>query len=300
MIKSMTGFGRCELKAAQGVVRVEIKTTNHKFLEVSSRLPGHLNEFEENIRKVISRDTKRGKVNLFIAAPDPSFFSAKLLLNEPLAKEVFHKIQRLRKVLRLNIPLNSLQEQDMILREVLHYPDVLTRDLSSVQRSVFFRDIHKALLLALKNLNNSRILEGKALHKDLMKRLAEMQKALAAIEKRIPAVTKEFKKFLEAKVKEYLKDGKPDHERLTLEAALYAKNSDISEEVTRLRHHIAAMKQALSESGELGRKIDFIGQEMTRESNTIGAKSSDVAIANHVIQIKSTIEKIREQAQNVE
>ena len=127
-----------------------------------------------------------------------------------------------------------------------------------------------------------------------------MGKSLKVIEKRLPVVEKEDKKTLEKKTKELLKNGQVDHERLTLEVALYVKNSDISEEVTRLKSHMDAMKKTLRESGELGRKIDFIGQEMYRESNTMGAKSNDVLIANQVIQIKSAIEKIREQAQNVE
>lgn len=296
----MTGFGRCELKSAQGSVRVEIKTTNHKFLEISSRLPGHLTEFEDTVRKLVSEDIKRGKVNLFVSSPDPLVSSSRLMLNEALAKEVFHKIQRLRNVLKLHIPLRSASEESQILREVLHYPDVVTKDVSSTQRRVLFKDIQKAISRTLENLNHSRILEGRALERDLSKRLLEMEKALKVIEKRIPALTGEFKKFLESKMKEFLKSGEVDHERLTLEVALYVKNSDVSEEVTRLKHHIDAMKKALKENGEVGRKIDFIAQEMYRESNTLGAKSSDVLIANHVIQLKSAIEKIREQAQNVE
>ena len=154
--------------------------------------------------------------------------------------------------------------------------------------------------MALTNLKKSRILEGKALDKDLRNRMAEMIKSIKAIEKRLPVLAKEYKKNLEMKMKDFMKNEQIDTERLTLEVALYVKNSDISEEVTRLKHHIDAMKKTLYEEGELGRKIDFIGQEMYRESNTMGAKSNDVAIANHVIAIKSAIEKIREQAQNVE
>lgn len=301
MIKSMTGFGRSELKTAQGFIRVEIKTINHKFFEISSRLPGHLSEFEDPIRKMISQEIRRGKINLFISSPDPSVFSSRLILNEALAKEVFHKIQRLRNVLKLN-PGNSDKTNDrsMILREVLHYPDVLTKDTSSNQKTALYRDLERSILLTLRNLRASRIQEGKALEKDLSGRLVEIKRSLGVIEKRIPALQKEYRKTLENKMKEFLKDGQLDHERLTLEVALYVKNSDISEEVTRMKSHMDGMKKALKESGEIGRKIDFIAQEMTRESNTMGAKSSDVTIANHVIHIKSAIEKIREQAQNVE
>ena len=301
MIKSMTGFGRSELKTPQGFIRVEIKTINHKFFEIASRLPGHLSEFEDGIRKIVSKEIRRGKINLFVSSPDPSVYSSRLVLNEALAKEVFHKIHRLRNILRLDFEKTSKASgQSMILREVLHYPDVLAKDSSSNLKTTLYRDVEKAVRLTLKNLRNSRIQEGKALVKDLLGRLAEIKKSLVEIERRIPVLNKEYRKSLEKRMKEFLKDGQIDHERLTLEVALYVKNSDISEEVTRMKSHMDGMKKALQESGEVGRKIDFIAQEMTRESNTMGAKSSDVTIANNVIHIKSAIEKIREQAQNVE
>ena len=302
MIKSMTGFGRSELKTSQGFIRVEIKTINHKFFEISSRLPGHLSEFEDGIRKAISQEIRRGKINLYVSSPDPSVFSSRLILNEPLAKEVFHKIQRLKQVLKLDSDQTDKRPgQSMILREVLHYPDVLTKDTSSNnQKTTFYRDLQKAVTLTLKNLKTSRVQEGKALEIDLLGRITEIKRSLDTIVKRIPVVEKEYRKTFEKKIKEFLKDGELDHERLTLEVALYVKNSDISEEVTRMKSHMDGMKKALQENGEVGRKIDFIAQEMYRESNTMGAKSSDVIMANQVIQIKSAIEKIREQAQNVE
>ena len=317
----MTGFGRAELKIPQGFIRVEIKTVNHKFFEISSRLPGHLAEFEDGIRKSVSQEIRRGKINLFISSPDPSTFTKRLVLNEILAKEVFHKIQRLRKILNFHeSKTGGATEQAIILKEVLSYPEVLTKESSLNEKTSLFRDLEKAVLLALRNLKSSRIQEGKALGKDLLNRLLEIKKSLAVIEKRIPNLNKEYKKSLEKRMQEFLpapakagpssggkggsasggKNGELDHERLTLEVALYVKNSDISEEVTRMKSHMDGMKKALNENGEIGRKIDFIAQEMTRESNTMGAKSSDVTIANSVIQIKSAIEKIREQAQNVE
>ncbi len=299
-LKSMTGFGRAELKSKNGFIRVEFKTTNHKFLEIFSRLPGHLAEFEDGIRKGISQELRRGKVNLFISAPDPSVFVSRLVLNEALAKEVAHSVQRLKDILKLKNPGPEAREKEFILREVLRYPDVLTKDNSASERKHFFQDIQKAVALALANLARSRVFEGKALEKDFRKRLAEMEKSLKIIKHRIPVVAKEYKVNLRGKMKDFIKEGQIDSERLTLEVAQYVKNSDISEEVTRLESHIQGMRKTLNETGELGRKIDFIGQEMYREANTMGAKSSDVSIANQVIEIKSAIEKIREQAQNVE
>lgn len=297
----MTGFGRSEITFTQGHIRVELKTINHKYFEISSRLPGHLMEFEDQIRKVISSEIRRGKISLFIGSPDPSIFSTKLVLNEHLAKEVFHGIKKLREVLHLG-KFSSLSKEDemMVLREVLRTPDVLTRDQSSERSGVFFKHIEKALLIALKNLHQSRVGEGRALERDFQNRLSEMSKAILVIQKRLPVIEKEYRKHLEKRMKDFIKNGSIDHERLTLEVVQYVKNSDISEEITRLKTHIDAMRKALRENGEVGRKIDFIAQEMTRESNTMGAKSQDVTIANAVIQIKSVIEKVREQASNVE
>ena len=301
MLKSMTGFGRSELKFAHGHVRVEIKTVNHKFLEVSARTPGHAADFEERARKIISQELRRGKVNLFISCPDPAVFSTRLFLNEPLAKEAFHKIERLRKALGMGGKgRSSAEEQGIILREVLRVPDVLTKDTSSFRETSLFRELEKALGSAVGALRKSRIAEGRALSRDFEARLREIKNSVKGVEKRLPVLAREYRKSLESRMKDFLKNGQVDRERLTQEVAIYLKSSDISEEITRLKSHLVAMGKALGESGEVGRKIDFLGQEMLREANTMGSKSADVAIANAVIQIKSSIEKIREQAQNVE
>ena len=301
----MTGFGQAELKAVPGSIRAEIKSTNHKFLEVSVRLPGHLAEFEEVLRKKVSEEVRRGKILLFVSSPDPVTFSSRLVLNEALAKEIFHKIQRLKKILGLN-DVSS----DGILRQILQTPDVLIKDLSQDRRGSYAKDLLKTVEAALKNFDVSKIFEGRALERDFKLRLLEIKKSLAIIQKRIPLGAKEYRKNLESRMKDFLPAGGGsasggkniliDSERLTLEVAMYVKNSDISEEVTRLKSHIDGMQNTLKENGEIGRKVDFIAQEMIREVNTIGSKSSDAAIANSVIAIKSAIEKIREQAQNVE
>ena len=150
-IKSMTGFGRAEFKTSQGFIRIEIKTINHKYLEISSRLPGHVSEFEDSIRKVISQEIRRGKVSLYISSPDPSVYSNRLVLNEALAKEVYSKILKLKSILKIeNKESKSNLGQAMMLREVLHYPDVLSKDTAPNERSLIFSDIEKVLLLTLK------------------------------------------------------------------------------------------------------------------------------------------------------
>ena len=296
MLKSMTGFGQAESKSRRGHTRVEIKATNHKFFEVSLRLPGHLAEFEETLRKRVAQELRRGKIFLFVSSPDPASFSSRLVLNEALAKEAFQKITRLRKILRLSRAVS----EEALLREVLRTPDVLGKETESVRRTQAADDLIKTLSAALKNLNGSKISEGRALARDFRVRIAEIGRSLKGIEKRIPLGAKEYRKSLERRMNEFLKNGELDHERLTVEVAQYVKNSDISEEVTRLKSHIAALGKTLGENAEVGKKMDFIAQEMLRETNTMGAKSQDTAIAHSVIQLKGAIEKIREQAQNVE
>ncbi|MBI4432865.1 MAG: YicC family protein [Candidatus Omnitrophica bacterium] len=290
----MTGFGHAEIESSHGPIRVELKTVNHKFLEISSRLPGHLAEFEDVARKIVSQEIRRGKVNLFIACPDPATFSARLVLNEALAKEVYGKIRRLERVLKHKAAGNGVVEK------VLAYPDVLRKDTSFERRGVFSSELTRTIQIALVKLDQSRVQEGRALAKDLLGRVSEIKKSLAAVERRLPVLGKEYRRALLARMKDYLKDGEIDKERLTVEVAQYLKSGDISEEVTRLKSHLHAMAKTLAEKGEIGRKVDFIAQEMTRETNTMGAKSSDAAIAEQVILMKSAIEKIREQAQNVE
>lgn len=295
MVRSMTGFGQAELKTTSDYIRVEIKTINHKFLEMSLRLPPHLVEFEENVRRAVSRELRRGKIMVFVSSPDPAVFSTKLRLNEALAKEVYHKIAKVQSLLKI-----KAVGSDAVLREVLDYPGVLSKDASADHHALYSKDLLKTVELALKNLARSKDFEGRALAKDLKVRLGEIKKSLRTISARIPVLAREYKKNLHARLKDFMKENRVDEERLTVEVAMYLKNSDISEEVTRLGTHIEAMTNALKENGELGRKLDFIAQEMIRETNTIGSKSGDVTIANAVIAIKSAIEKIREQAQNVE
>jgi uncharacterized protein (TIGR00255 family) len=291
----MTGFGQAETKSPHSHLRAEIKTVNHKYLEVSVRLPMALVEHEESVRKLIGQEIRRGKISLFVTATEPIETSSGLVLNEELAKEVLAKVRQLEKVLKL-----KPQEDEVVLREILRYPEVITKASSQHEASAVAKDLLRTVNGALADLKKSRIAEGKNLAKDFVKRVGEIKKSLAIIEKRIPALAAEYGKNLEARVKEFMKEGDIDHERLTLETALYVKNSDISEEVTRMKSHLDAMTKVVGEDGEAGRKLDFIAQEMVREANTMGAKSSDVTIAGQVIQIKATIEKIREQAQNVE
>lgn len=295
-LKSMTGFGRSERLTPLGPVRVELKSTNHKFLDVSSRLPGYLAEFEDAIRKKIGDVLSRGKVHVFVSAPDPSVFASRIRPNARLAGEAQKAILALRAKLGAE---KNVSHAD-VFREVLRVPDVLVRETESAGRNQYSKELLAAVGAALASLERSRESEGRVLAADLKKHLASMRADLSAVKKRAAAASANYKKSLNARLGDFLKEGQIDKERLTVEVAQYVKGSDISEEITRLGGHFDALERAIREGGELGRKIDFIAQEMIRETNTIGSKSSDAAITARVIDLKGSIEKIREQAQNAE
>jgi uncharacterized protein (TIGR00255 family) len=292
----MTGFGRSERLTPLGPVRVELKSTNHKFLDVSSRLPGYLAEFEDAIRKKISDTLSRGKVHVFVQAPDPSVFASRIRPNERLAGEAAKAILSLRAKLGAEKTVSAAD----VFREVLRVPDVLVRESAPASRNQYSKELLAAVADALVSLERSRAAEGSVLAADLKKHLGLMRRALAVIARQARSTGARYRKSLQSRMSEFLQDGQLDKERLTLEVAQYVKNADISEEISRLGGHFDALDRAIREGGELGRKIDFIAQEMIRETNTIGSKSADAAITQQVIELKGAIEKIREQAQNAE
>lgn len=295
-MRSMTGFGRSERSTPLGPVRVELKSTNHKFLDVSSRLPGYLAEFEDVIRKKISDHLSRGKVHVFVSAPDPSVFTARWKPNERVAREAFKAILQLRAKLGLEAKVSEAEA----FRELLRVPDVLVRETERASQSRYAKELVAAVEDAAASLNRSREAEGRVLAADLKKHLSSMRRRLSVIQKQARTASARYRRQLHERLSEYLKDGEIDRERLTVEVAQHVKGADISEEISRLGGHFTALDAAIREGGELGRKIDFIAQEMIRETNTMGSKSSDAVITAQVIELKAAIEKIREQAQNAE
>lgn len=292
MIKSMTGFGRFVLKVENGPVRVELKSVNHKYFELSTRLPNHLLEFEDRLKSLVAKRIKRGKVHLSVMTPDPIHLAGRLVLDEHLAKATFRHLVRLKKILKIKEPVG--------LREVLQMSNIIAPGPSVIDPSRYWKKVEPAVTKGLNHLIESRLREGKALKHDLEGRLQRIKKALSAVERRSPAVVEKYRQKLIQRLHEFSKEPKLDSERLNTEVALYAKNSDISEEITRIKSHLDHVGATFRENSEVGRKIDFIAQELYREANTLGAKSNDTLIAKKVILIKSEIEKIREQAQNIE
>jgi len=292
MIKSMTGFGKGETKFPGGQIIVEIKTVNHKFFDASLKLPETIAPFEDRIKEVLQKKINRGKVNVNIIYDHSGAKDEVIAINRKLAKSYYAGIVGLKKALGLKEPIG--------LKELISLPGVINYAATQESLTVLWPKIEKALSAALASLITDRAKEGKALHKDFFKRAAAVDKMLAGIKSSSHLSIKEYKARFEKRVKSLTSGHKIDKGRLEMEVAIFAKNIDISEEITRLKNHLANFKRTIDVNGEAGKKIDFIAQELHREINTIGSKASDFNISRNVIEIKSEIEKIREQAKNIE
>ena len=292
MIKSMTGFGKGEIKFPGGQIIVEIKTVNHKFFDVSLKLSETIAPFEDRIKEVLQKKINRGKVNVNIIYEHSGPKDEVIAINRKLAKSYYAGIVGLKKALGLKEPVG--------LKELISLPGVINYAATQESLTVLWPKIEKALSAALASLIGDRGKEGKALHKDFFKRVATIDKMLAEIKSSSHLSIKEYKERFEKRVRDLTNGHEIDKGRLEVEVAIFAKNIDISEEVTRLKNHLANFKRTLGVNGVAGKKIDFIAQELHREINTIGSKASDFKISRNVIEIKSEIEKIREQAKNIE
>jgi len=293
MIRSMTGYGRGEAKGRFGTIKAEIKSLNNKFFEVVPRLPGALSMFEDRVREHIQKKIKRGRVNLSVNYDEtPSSARKQATLDKRLASALLKEIKSFGKAnhLRGGIDINRL----------VMLPGVINYGSPTVDATELWASLKKALDEAIKNMDESRINEGKHLSKDLFLRVAKIEKSIDVIEKRSKTSVEHYKKALSKKIKELSGGIEIDKERLAQEVALYAKNCDITEEVIRIKSHAISFEKSLSSGGEKGKTLDFVAQELIREINTVGSKANDFQISNHVILIKGEIEKIREQLKNIE
>ena len=288
----MTGYGRSEFRTAHGPVRIEVKSVNHKFFELSPRLPNDLVPFTDEMRRLIQGRVLRGKIFLTVHSPDALLAPASPPLNEELARGYFAILTRLNRVLGL--------KEKITLTQVARMPDVITLSVSPRDADQIWTKTRKTLGTALLEFDRSRLREGALLVRDMLKRAADVEKRLKLIQKRAPKVVTLHREKLLKRLAHERGAADTARERAQSESAAFAKSCDITEEVVPLSSQLGALKEALREGGEVGRKIDFIAQEMNREANTMGAKSNDFGIANHVVHIKAEIEKMREQGQNVE
>ena len=292
MIKSMTGFGRGESVSEDCKVTVEIKAVNHRYCDLNMKLPRKLNYLEADIRSFLKQSIQRGKVDVFINYEDLSAKDVNVRLNEELGKEYYAALTKLGETLGISSDVTALQ--------IGRFPDVLSLEDVAVNQESIKEQLMKALSEAAGHFSDSREKEGENLKTDLLNKLDEMIGYVDFIEDRSPIVMKEYRERLETKVKEILEDKQMDDARIATEVTIFADKICVDEETVRLKSHIEAMKAALTGGGTVGRKLDFIAQEMNREANTILSKASDLAISDTGINLKTDIEKVREQIQNIE
>lgn len=293
MIKSMTGFGRCEIQDESRKFTVEMKSVNHRYLDANIRMPKKLNFFETAIRSLLKQSVQRGKVDIFITYEDLSEQQVSLKYNEVLAAEYLSYFEKMQEKFSL--------ENDIRVSTLSRYPEVLTMEEQAVDEEELWKGLKKALDGAIRQFVETRTSEGEHLREDLIEKLDNMLKLVGCIEERSPQIIAEYRDKLETKVKELLADTQIEDSRIAAEVVIFADKICTDEEVVRLKSHIVHMKETLvSDDSGIGRKLDFIAQEMNREANTILSKANDLEISNIGIELKTEIEKVREQIQNIE
>lgn len=292
MIRSMTGFGKASENFPGGKITVEIKTVNHKFFDATLKLPNGIAYFEDRVKEILQRRVRRGKMNLNLVLDGTLLKEEKIVINKIVAKNYYRDLCALKNYLGV--------KDEIVTRDLLALPGVLNYKAHDERIAKIWPKIKKVLDKALDKLTVDREKEGRALRVDLLKRTKKIEKVLAIIKSRAHLTIEDYRRKFAERVKEMTSGRNIDMGRLEMEVAIYAKNCDISEEITRLSNHLVNFNKTITASGEVGKKIDFIAQELHREINTIGSKASDFKISKSVIEIKGEIEKIREQAKNLE
>ncbi len=291
-IKSMTGFGRCEIVDEDRKIVVEMKAVNHRYSDISIRMPKKLNFFENTIRNFLKRYIQRGKVDVFIFYEDYTKSNVCIKYNKELAAEYMNYLQAMAEEFHL--------DNDIRVSALSKYPEVLMMEEQGVDEQALWKDMEQVLKGAAKAFVESRLREGELLREDILKKLTLMSCHVEFIKERSPEILSEYKRKLEEKVKELLNNEKIDESRILTEVTIFADKICVDEEIVRLESHIDTMKKELIEGGGVGRKLDFMAQEMNREANTILSKANDLEVSNRAIDLKTEIEKIREQVQNIE
>ena len=292
MIKSMTGFGRAEVITKERKITVELKSVNHRYLDLSIKMPRKLVFLEGAIRNLMKTYMQRGKVDVFITYEDYTLSCGALKYNKELAGEYLAYIRQMAEEFGL--------ENDVKAGALSRYPDVLTMEEQSVDEDALWAVLEAPLREACEKFAQSRAREGENLKNDLIAKLDALDEKVSQVEARSPEVVDSYREKLETKVHELLEDSQIEDSRIAAEVVLFSDKICNDEETVRLHSHIQGMKKMLEEKECIGRKLDFMAQEMNREANTILSKSSDLIISNIAIDLKTEIEKIREQVQNVE
>ncbi len=292
MIKSMTGFGRCEKVTEEYKLSVEMKAVNHRYLDMSIKMPKKFNYFEAGIRNLLKNDIQRGKVDVFINYEDYTENKMSLKYNASLAAEYMEYFKKMEEQFGI--------ANDIKVSVLSRMPEVLTMEEVPDDEDSMWKILSEVVEEAAGSFVESRVREGEHLKNDLLGKLDYMLEQVAFIEERSPGVVAEYRMKLEEKVHELLESASIDEGRIATEVTIFADKICVDEETVRLRSHIDHTRKELLAGGSVGRKLDFIAQEMNREANTILSKANDLEISEHAIILKTEIEKVREQIQNIE
>ena len=292
MIRSMTGFGRAESITKEHKISVELKSVNHRSLDLHIKLPKRLSCFEGEIRNVIKTYIRRGKVDVFITYEDYTMGGMVLKYNKELAAQYLGYLRQMSEELGI--------ENDIRVSTLSRYPDVFTMEEEETDQEKLWEFLKPVVESACEKFVETREREGNNLKCDLTDKLAGLEKKVDIVEARSPEVVRAYREKLEAKMHELLEDSQIEEGRIAAEVVLFSDKICNDEETVRLRSHIHGMRKILEEDEGVGRKMDFMAQEMNREANTILSKSNDLTVSNAAIDLKTEIEKIREQIQNIE
>ncbi|WP_077610917.1 YicC/YloC family endoribonuclease [Clostridium sp. Marseille-P2415] len=292
MIKSMTGFGRYETVTDEYKISVEMKAVNHRYLDLSIKMPKKFNFFEAGIRNLLKNYIQRGKVDVFISYEDYTENKLCLKYNSALAAEYMDYFAKMEEQFGIHNDIN--------VSALAKCPEVITMDEVPEDEEQMWKLLSDTIEEAAKRFVETRVTEGENLKNDLLGKLKYMTGLLEFIEERSPKILSEYRAKLEDKVKELLASASIDEGRIATEVTIFADKICVDEETVRLRSHIENTRTELEAGGSVGRKLDFIAQEMNREANTILSKANDLEISDKAIALKTEIEKVREQIQNIE
>ena len=292
MIRSMTGFGRSETITTEYKLIVEMKAVNHRYSEFGIKMPKKLNLFEANIRALLKEYINRGKVDVFITYEDYRESNACIKYNKEIAKEYLDYLKQMETEFRI--------PNDITVTKLAAFSDVFSKEEQSIDEEQLWSILEAGIRQAAEQFVAAREREGENLKQDLLDKLDGMLSMVDYIEQEAPQLIQDYRNKLEAKVQELLEGSNIDESRIATEVVIYADKICVDEETVRLRSHINSTKEILTEGGSIGRKLDFIAQEMNREANTILSKANSLDISNTAIGLKTEIEKVREQIQNIE
>lgn len=289
---SMTGYGSAKGSVEGQEITVELKSVNNRYLDCSVRLPRNFLFAEDTVKQAVSAGVSRGKVDVFVSAQASQDSGTVVSVNEELARGYRDAVARIAETLGLESGLNAFS--------LARFPDVLTVERRELDKDKAAAALSEITAKAVEEFNAMREREGERLRQDMLGKLETIEGLVSVVEERSPQTVKEYRERLEARLRDILADRSLDEQRVITEAAIFADRTAVDEETVRLRSHIAQFRTMLEEGSPIGRKMDFLVQEFNRESNTIGSKCSDASLAKVVVDLKSEIEKIREQLQNVE